>query len=113
MNEFDETRLRDMLDETRHVAQFIKGRTRSDLDTNMMLAYAVVRAIEVIGEAAARVTEETRQGLVNVEWKNIIGMRNRIVHNYNNVNLDIVWQVASHNLPELGHQLLKILSDNE
>ncbi len=61
MNEFDETRLRDMLDESRNVKQFIAGYTKSDLFTNKMLAYAVVRAIEVIGEAAARVTEETRE----------------------------------------------------
>lgn len=113
MNEFDETRLRDMLDETRHVAEFIEGHTRSDLDTNTMLAYAVVRAIEVIGEAAARVTEETHLQYPQIMWKNIIGMRNRIVHDYNNVNLDIVWQVASQNLPELEQQLADILNDNQ
>ncbi len=72
MNEFDETRLRDMLDEVRHVATFIQGQTRNDLDVNLMLAYAVVRAIEVIGEAAARVTEETRQAYPAIMWKNII-----------------------------------------
>jgi uncharacterized protein with HEPN domain len=111
MNEYDETRLRDMLDESRVVKQFITGHTRSDLDTDTMLAYAVIRAIEVIGEAAARVTEETRSEYSQIEWKNIIGMRNRIVHNYNNVNRDIVWQVATHNLPELEQQLAAILSD--
>src|SRR3978361_2208843 len=95
MNEFDETRLRDMLDETRVVKQFISNSTRGDLDSNTMLSYAVIRAVEVIGEAAARVTEETRLQYPQIMWKNIIGMRNRIVHNYNNVNLDIVWQVAS------------------
>ena len=112
MNEFDETRLQDMLDETRHVAEFIEGHKRDDLDANLMLAYAVVRAIEVIGEAAGRVTEETRLQYPEVMWKNIVGMRNRIVHNYNNVNLDIVWQVASQNLPELEQQLTLILNEN-
>ncbi|MCC6893299.1 MAG: DUF86 domain-containing protein [Anaerolineae bacterium] len=102
-----------MLDEVRHVSTFIHEQTRSDLDTNLMLAYAVVRAIEVIGEAAARVTEETRNTYPNILWKNIIGMRNRIVHNYNNVNLDIVWQVASENLPQLELQLVAILTNSE
>ena len=113
MNEFDETRLRDMLDETRTVKQFVSGQTRSDLGTNRMLAYAVIRAVEVIGEAAARVSEETRLQYPHIMWKNIVGMRNRIVHNYNNVNLDIVWQVASQNLPELEQQLAIILNDNQ
>jgi uncharacterized protein with HEPN domain len=113
MNEFDETRLRDMLDETRVVKQFISSSTRRDLDSNTMLAYAVIRAVEVIGEAAARVTEETRLQYPQIMWKNIIGMRNRIVHNYNNVNLDIVWQVASQNLPELEQQLALILNDKQ
>ncbi len=100
-------------DETRTVKQFMVGHTKSDLLTNTMLAYAVVRAIEVIGEAAARVTEETREAHPQIMWKNIIGMRNRIVHNYNNVNLEIVWQVASQNLPELEQQLTTILIDNQ
>lgn len=108
MNEFDETRLRDMLDQTRIVKQFISGHIRTDFDTNTMLAYAVIRAVEIIGEAAARVTEETRLHYPHIMWKNIVGMRNRIVHNYNNVNLDIVWQVASQNLPELEQQLAAI-----
>ena len=73
MNEFDETRLRDILDETRIVKAFIAGHTRSDLDANTMLAYAVIRAVEVIGEAAARVTEETRLQYSHIMWKNIMG----------------------------------------
>ncbi|MEZ4672335.1 MAG: HepT-like ribonuclease domain-containing protein [Anaerolineae bacterium] len=98
-----------MLDETQKVQHFVDGRQRIDLDANEMLAYAVIRAIELIGEAAARVTDETRNQYPQIPWKNIIGMRNRIIHDYNNVNLDIVWQVANRNLPELALQLIDIL----
>lgn len=72
-----------------------------------------MRAIELIGEAAARITDETKNQYPQIAWKNIIGMRNRIIHDYNNVNLDIVWQVASRNLPELAVQLAAILSPDQ
>jgi uncharacterized protein with HEPN domain len=74
-----------------------------------MIAYAVVRAIELIGEVASRVTIETRDQYPNIAWKNIIGMRNQVIHRYNNVNLDIVWQVFTRNIPELIAQLVTIL----
>ena len=113
MNERDESRLRDMLDETQKVQRFIDGRKPTDLNGDEMLAYAVVRAIELIGEAASRVTPKTKDQYPHIAWKNIIGMRNRIIHDYNNVNLDIVWQVASRNLPELAVQPAAILSPDQ
>lgn len=61
MNERDEARLRDMLDAARKALEFASGQTRADLDENDMLAFALVRALEVIGEAANQVSEETRE----------------------------------------------------
>ncbi len=109
MNERDETRLRDMLDEAHLVQQFIVGKSRSDLFNDALLAHAVVRALEIIGEAASRVSAETRSQFPQIDWKNMAGMRNRIAHDYNNVDLDIVWETALGFVPELIHELEKIL----
>jgi uncharacterized protein with HEPN domain len=110
MNERDEARLRDMLDAAHKARSYIKGQTRASLEANNeILGFAVVRAIEIIGEAASRVTPETRDSLPQIEWGNIIGMRNRIIHDYLNVDYDIVWKVATENLVALIIELEKIL----
>ena len=107
--ERDASRLRDMLENARLARQFMQGKTRDDLNTDILLAYAVVRALEVIGEAANHVTAETRAHLPDMQWSDIIGMRNRIVHGYNNVNHDIVWNVVQEQLESLIETLLLVL----
>lgn len=109
LNERDASRLRDMLENARLARQFMQGKTQTDLNADILLAYAVVRALEVIGEAANRVTAETRAGLPDVEWSNIVGMRNRIIHVYDNVNYAIVWNVIQEKLTPLIAALLPIL----
>lgn len=108
MNERDEIRLRDMLDMAYAARRFAAGRSREDLDTNEMLTFALIRALEVIGEAASRVTPETRQALSQIDWKEIIGMRNRIIHDYTAVNIDIVWGTVMSDVPILITQLERI-----
>jgi uncharacterized protein with HEPN domain len=111
MNERDLTRLRNMLDAAQKVQSYIDNKTRQSLDTDdELLGYAVVRAIEIVGEAASKITPETRAEYPQIEWQNIIGMRNRIVHDYLRVDYDIVWQVVTVNLPELVDQLETILA---
>lgn len=102
MNERDETRLRDMLDEARRARRFVEGKTRADLSTgDQMLGFAVVRALEIVGEAANKVSQATRDTLPQVRWGDIIGMRNRMVHDYANVDYNIVWDVVVYDLPPL------------
>jgi uncharacterized protein with HEPN domain len=112
MNERDEVRLRDMLDAAHDAQSFVAGRTRQMLDTDRMFAFALVRAIEIIGEAASRITEETRQALPEIQWRSVIGMRNKIIHDYISVDNNIVWDVATSDLPILIIQLEKIIEDN-
>lgn len=111
MNERDETRLRDMLDAARTAVSFVAGRTRQNLDSDLMFAYAAVRAIEIVGEAAAQVTQPTRDQWSSIPWHNIIGMRNRVIHDYLNVDNDIVWKVLTQNLPSLIAELERILNE--
>jgi len=90
-----------MIDAAETVGAFMAGRGRAELDSNRMLLFAVVRAIEVLGEAAARVSDETRQAAPGVPWNAIVGMRNRLVHGYFNIDVDIVWKTVSSEIPAL------------
>jgi len=101
MNERDYTRFVDMLTEARRVQLFLAGRQQADLFTDMLLAYAVTHAIGIVGEAASQIAPETRLAYPAVPWRNIIGMRNQLFHGYSGVDWNIVWEVATRNLPEL------------
>ena len=86
----DEVRLRHMLEHAREAVALVAGKDRSDLDTSRMLSLALVRLIEIIGEAANRVSKTGQKQLSQVPWPQIIGMRNRLIHGYDVVDLDIV-----------------------
>ena len=88
---------------------FIAGCNRQTLDSNKMLVFALVRAIEIIGEAAANVSLECRERHPQIPWANIIGMRNRLVHAYFDVDLDILWNTATTKLEPLIEQLEEII----
>ena len=87
--------LRDMLDHARRAVDAVAERDRSDLDSDLILAAALERFIEVIGEAASKVSPSTRANSPEIPWKEIVGMRNRLVHGYAAVDHDIVWNVVS------------------
>lgn len=110
MNERDKSRIQDMLDNAYKISQFAHGQTRNTLDTDDMFAYAVVHALEIIGEAARNVTDEFQAQTSEIEWKPIMSMRHRIAHDYLNVDYDIVWNVTQNKIPELISQLESILS---
>jgi uncharacterized protein with HEPN domain len=97
----DETRLREMLDYAGRAVDAIRGRSRSDLDRDMIVAAALERFIEVIGEAAGRVSEDRRAAAPDIPWRQIVGMRNRLIHGYGTVDHDVLWDAAHDDLPEL------------
>ena len=101
MRKDDEIRLRHMLEAAREAESFVRGRTRGDLDTDRQLVLSLVKDIEIVGEAATRITEATRGQLPTIPWEEIIGMRNRLVHAYFSINLDIVWRTVQEDLPRL------------
>jgi uncharacterized protein with HEPN domain len=97
----DEVSLRHMLEHAREAAAMIVGKDRSDLDASRMLSLALVRLIEIIGEAANRVSKTRQKQLSQIPWPLIVGMRNRLIHGYVVVDLDIVWQTVTEELPSL------------
>jgi uncharacterized protein with HEPN domain len=109
MNPFkdDNIRLRHMLDYAQKAVQFTKGRSRADLDTDEMLALAVIHLIEIIGEASRSVPEEFREEHPEIPWEQISGTRNRLAHGYIDVDLDIIWAIVKKDLPGLIRRLKK------
>jgi uncharacterized protein with HEPN domain len=97
----DRIRLMHMLDAARQALEFSASRNRASLDTDAMYRRAMISCIQEIGEAAVRVTEPTRQKVTELPWKQIVGMRHRLVHVYFDVNLDLVWEVVEKDLAPL------------
>ncbi|HOA23610.1 MAG TPA: DUF86 domain-containing protein [Aggregatilineales bacterium] len=112
MNKHDRTRLLDMLDAARKAQAFAAGRSREDLDSDEMFAFALTRALEIIGEAAARVSQETRADLPQIPWRSIIGMRNKLIHDYIAVDYDILWATVETELDTLISHLEKSLEQH-
>jgi uncharacterized protein with HEPN domain len=97
----DSTKLRHMLDASEKAVSFAAGRTRADLDTDELLALALVRLIEVLGAAAARVAEPFQKSHPELPWQAMRGARNGLIHGYFDVDYDVVWQIVSTDLPDL------------
>lgn len=105
MHAEDQIRLKHMIEACEAALRFASGRPQSDLDADQMLLFAVVRAVEIVGEAASKVTEATRVELSEIPWKSIIGMRNRLVHAYFEIDTDIVWVAITVEIPLLLSRL--------
>ena len=97
----DRVLLTDMADHARRAINACHGRRRDEMETDPVLAAALERFIEVIGEAASKVSAASRERLMEVPWVEIIGMRNRLVHGYASVDHDVVWTVVTRDLPAL------------
>lgn len=101
----DRVRIQHMIGAAESTARFLAGRQRQDLDQDEMLCFALTRAIEIIGEAASRVSHEAQDALPNVPWKEVTGMRNRLAHAYFDIDLDILWRTAREAVPDLLEKL--------
>lgn len=101
----DAVRIRHMIDAAESALDFTRGRTRTDLDKDTMLQFALVRAVEVVGEAASKISAEGRAELPQVRWAAITGMRNRLTHAYFEIDMDILWITLQQALPALLAQL--------
>lgn len=97
MRKHDEVRLRHMIEAACEAVSFAHGRARGDLDSDRQLLLSLVKDIEIVGEAAAQISESTRSELASIPWPRIVAMRNRLVHAYFSINLDIVWKTVQEN----------------
>jgi len=97
----DLTRLNHIRDAAIKAIDFVQSKTREDLDQDEILSLALVRLIEIIGEAANHVSADCQNRYSQIPWREIVGMRNRIIHAYFDIDLDVVWQVIIADLPGL------------
>ena len=95
-------RLRDILDAARLIASYVKDTTEIAFGADLQKQDAVIRRIEIIGEAAAHLTNATRQAIPDLPFRKMRGMRNIVAHDYANVDLKIVWEVATVHVPEIS-----------
>jgi uncharacterized protein with HEPN domain len=109
MHKNDLIRIRHMLDAAREATSFAADKTRADLDTDRMLTLSLVKCIEIIGEAASKVSPVCREECPRVPWPEITTMRHRLVHGYFDIDLDIVWQTVAEELHPLIAELEQVL----
>jgi len=102
-----------MLDAAKEVMSFAKNKTRRDLDNDRMLTLSLVKSIEIIGEAASKVTDETKKRFPEIPWTNMIAMRNRLIHAYFDIDLDVLWGTIVDDLPPFIEDLEKIISSEQ
>ena len=113
MGKDDAIRLRHMLDAAKEALSFAQGHTRGSLDLNRMLVLAIVKDVEMIGEAASKVTKGCQDQHPEIPWSSIVAMRNRLIHGYFDIDLDRVWDTVTDDLPPLITTLNKITSSEE
>ena len=106
-------RVEHMLERAREAVDMTRGRSRPDMDSDRMLNLALVRLMEVIGEAAGRITEDFRSHHPQVPWRDITDLRNRLIHGYDAVDFDRLWTIIQDDLPDLIEQLELIVSENK
>ena len=103
----DRISLRDMLSHAREAVEILGDTTQEKLGSNRVLQLALTRLVEIVGEAANRVSPGARQERPEVPWPQIIGMRNRLVHGYDVIDLELLWDTVLTDLPPLIESLEK------
>jgi uncharacterized protein with HEPN domain len=100
-----------MLDAAREAEALIAGRSRTDYDEDRTLRLALVRLLEVVGEAASRIPPDFRDEHPEIPWFGVVGLRNRLIHGYDDVDYDIVWRILAEDIPPLVAALEETTSD--
>jgi uncharacterized protein with HEPN domain len=101
----DNLRLQDMLTAARDACTFAAGKAVDDLSREKQLTLALLKCVEIIGEAAARVGGDTRAKHPSLPWNDMIGMRNRLVHTYFDIDISLLWTTITDDLPPLIQKL--------
>ena len=109
----DKAYLKHILDAISNIEKFVEGVNKENFLGNVEKQYAVLRGLEIIGEATKNLSEELKKKHPNIPWKEIAGMRDKLIHQYFGVNLDLVWETIKTELPELKNQISRILKEIE
>ena len=105
--------LADILEAIEKIERYTRGLSREALWQDDLVADAVVRNLEIIGEAARYLPDELRGKAADIDWRRVVGLRNVVVHEYFAIDLDVVWVVVKRNLPQLKKAVRSLLSAGE
>ena len=106
----DIVRLQHMVDAANQATSFVARKSRTELDNDQPVALALVKLIEIFGEAASRLGRDVKAQYPEIPWADIIAMRNRLIHGYFDVNLDIVWRTVTEEMPPIVKQIESLLA---
>ena len=106
----DKERIQHILDAIIEIETYIHETTKEQFLINSMMRFASIKQIEIIGEAANQVTEETKQKFTEIEWKQIIGLRHILVHEYFGVDNSLIWQIVITDIPKLKERSTEVLN---
>lgn len=109
----DEAYLLDMLNAAKMALEYVKGKSIGQFISDTQCQDAVIRRLEVLGEAANRVSEEFKKSNASIPWRSMVSMRNVVIHEYDGVDLNIIRNTVIHKLPELVAELEKILGEKK
>jgi uncharacterized protein with HEPN domain len=104
----DLIRLHHILKAAQDIIRFTKGKTRNDIKTDEILALALIKEIEIIGEAVTKLSIGTREKFPNIGWRDMIGMRNRLIHAYDEIDFGILYDTIVNDIPQLIKELEQI-----
>jgi uncharacterized protein with HEPN domain len=102
--------LKDILEEIKKVSKYIEGMTFKQFRDDEKTIYAVIRAIEVIGEASKKIPDNIRQSQPVIPWREISGMRDKLIHDYFGINVKVVWKTATEDLLEIEPIICNMIS---
>ncbi len=111
MKKDDSIYLRHIIDAFIQIENYTDGVSHDDFFNNRLLQDAVIRQLEIMGEAARNLSEDLRDKYPQIPWRQMIGLRNRMIHAYFNVNLQIIWEIVQGDLPDLKREMKCILNN--
>ena len=109
----DVVRLRHILNAAQKATQYSKGKMKEEVISDEVLFLALIRLVEIIGEAASKLSPEFKERNSQIAWRDIVNTRHRLIHGYEDIDTDVVWQIISNDLPPLIKQLEMILIEEE
>lgn len=108
----DRIRVQHMLDAAKEALLFVEGRSREDLQNDRKLVLSLIKDLEILGEAASKVTDDFRRQHRQIPWEIIVKTRHRLIHGYFDIDLDVVWETVTGELPKILTSLQKIIEED-